>query len=344
MTLAPRHPRASRAPHQATETGTLLWDLEVIVSSYPASLGQSPQPVVVERYEPGTPHAGKVLAAIQAHADDIPFFCGGTVARYVQPGYTAYLIQTTNDDKCGPTPSIGETVLANEREVEAMARILGFERVFFLGYRNHELDAVPSVELRARLIFLFRLLKVDTVFTFNPWGHGEENPDHWLTGQAVEAACWMAAMDKDYPEHMAAGIQPHGVSERYYWVARAGQPYNRVVDIGPFIEPKVAAIAANKAQGPGGGHGRRLRADLARRGLRLPELGDDDEGADRAYARLFLLDEYRRLGQDHGVEYAEAFYYLGEQPDTSVDDYVARHAMPLGREVHAVERNGDSQR
>ena len=35
-------------------------------------------------------------------------------------------------------------------------------------------------------------LKIDTVITFNPWGHGEENPDHYVTGQAVEAAKWMA--------------------------------------------------------------------------------------------------------------------------------------------------------
>jgi len=313
------------------------------MASYPASLGESSPSVVVERYEGGTPHAGKVLAAVQAHADDVPFFCGGTIARFVREGYTAYLIQTTNDDKCGPTPSIGETVLANEREVETMARILGFRQVFFLGYRNHELDAVPPVELRARLIFLFRLLKVDAVFTFNPWGHGEQNPDHWVTGQAVEQACWMAGMDKDFPEHLAAGIEPHTVRERYYWVARAGQPYNRVVDIGPYVEAKVAAIAANKAQGPGGAHGRRLRADLARRGLRLPELGEDDEDADRAYVRLFLLDEYRRLGQAHGLEYGEGFQYLGVDRPPAVEDYVARHAQPITAPTGG-EASNDSQR
>ena len=43
----------------------------------------SPLPIV-ERYDGGTPHAGKVLAAVQVHADDVPFFCGGTVARFVE--------------------------------------------------------------------------------------------------------------------------------------------------------------------------------------------------------------------------------------------------------------------
>jgi LmbE family N-acetylglucosaminyl deacetylase len=289
--------------------------------------------VFIERAIEGQPHAGKVLAAIQAHADDVPLFCAGTVAKLLREGYIGYLIQTTNDEKCGPTPSLGETILSNEREVESLAKVLGLKGVFQLGYRNHFMDGDSPLELRARLIFLFRLLKVDTILTFNPWGHYEENPDHWVTAQAVEAACWMAAMDKDYPEHFAAGLRPHGVRERYYWVTRAGQPFNRVVDISAEAEIKVTAISVNKSQGPGGSTGSRLKAELAARNLRLPELDGDDEAADRVYIRLFVTRPDRELGQAYGLEYAEPFYYLGPEDvfgDTSeVDDYVARHAVPL---------------
>ena len=76
--------------------------------------------VIIERPTPQRPHSGKVLAVVQAHADDIPFYCAGTVAKLVDEGYSAYLIQTTNDEKCGPTPSIGETILSNEREVDEL--------------------------------------------------------------------------------------------------------------------------------------------------------------------------------------------------------------------------------
>ncbi len=54
------------------------------------------------------------------------------------------------------------------------------------------MDDISRIEMRARLIFLFRLLKVDTVFSYDPWDHYEENPDHFVTAQSVEAACWMA--------------------------------------------------------------------------------------------------------------------------------------------------------
>ena len=292
--------------------------------------------VTVERFTLGRPHTGKVLAAIQAHADDIPLFCGGTVAKLVEEGYTGYLIQTTNDEKCGPTSSIGETVLSNERDVDELAEALGLEGVFNLGYRNHRLDEASSTELRARMIFLFRHLKVDTVSTFNPWGHNETNPDHWMTARAVEAACWMAGMAKDYPEQVAAGIRPHSVRERYYWAARPGQPYNRVVDISGQMDRKVASMSVNKSQGPAGSQGSRLKARLAKQGLRLPALGDDDETADRAYIELFGLKAYRAFGQEYGLKYAERFYYvssggkfIGSVDSADVKEYVDENAVPI---------------
>ena len=58
--------------------------------------------VQIERPQPGKPHAGKVLAAIQPHADDIPLFAGGLVLKLIQEGYTGYLIRITNDDHTGP--------------------------------------------------------------------------------------------------------------------------------------------------------------------------------------------------------------------------------------------------
>ena len=112
------------------------------------------------------PHQGKVLAAVQAHADDIPFFCAGLCAKLIDEGYTAYLIQTTNDEKCGPG-TMGEAIAQNEREIEVLARELGFKQVIHLGYRNHFLDEAAPTELRARLVFLIRSLKIDTW----PWDY-----------------------------------------------------------------------------------------------------------------------------------------------------------------------------
>ena len=281
-------------------------------------------PVMIERPATGKPHAGKVLATIAPHSDDHSILPGGTILKLIEEGYTGYLIRTSNDEKDSFDLTLGQTVAANERDNEAMARLLGIKQVFDLGYRNHRMDDDSRVEMRARLIFLFRLLKVDTIFSYDPWGHYEENPDHYVTAQCVEAACWMAGGHLDFPEHFAAGLKPHAVSEKYYY-ARGPQAVNRVVDISQVIDKKLAAIRANRTMI--GNMVREFRASLAAKKLKLPELEGDDEAAIRAFVELRFRQTAARRGREHGLEYAEQFHYIG--PDTTLDDYVARHAVPL---------------
>jgi len=286
--------------------------------------------VTVEKDLPGQPHIGKVFVAIHAHLDDIPYYCAGTVAKLIREGYTGYIIRTSNDEKCGPGTQ-DQNIRLNEQDHFRMAKALGVAGVCDLYYRNHRMNEISAQELRSRLVFLFRLLKADTILSFNPSGHDEENPDHWVTGRAVEEACWMSGMGDDYPEHIEAGVKPYGVKERYYFVGRQGQPFNRVVDISSTIDLKIAALTECKTQG-GGNSGSLLRARLAREGKRLPMLGDDDRTADREYVRQFLVSEYRTLGEKYACAYAEPFYYLDHrvsQTQTAVDDYIKKNAVPL---------------
>jgi LmbE family N-acetylglucosaminyl deacetylase len=280
----------------------------------------------VERPAPGRPHTGKVLAAIQPHADDIPLFAAGTVAKLLAEGYRGILIRMSNDDMAGPG-TVGDTVLANEKDNDAVARVLGLEKTFNLNYANHQMDKESRLEIRARLIFLFRLMKVDTVISYDPVAHYEENPDHYVTSQCVEAACWMAGGPKDYPEHFAAGLQPHAVREKYYF-SRGPQIVNRVVDITDTIDRKVAANRVNLAQGPAGNNGARLRRSLAERGLKLPILEGDDETAANNYIKQIVLQRDVETGSRHGLAFAEPFHYIGPEPDF-VGDYVKKNAVPL---------------
>ena len=321
--------------------GTLLGTRGLIVSQQAgpppqASASTINEGVFVERAASGKPHAGKVLAAIQPHTDDVPIFAGGTVAKLVGEGYTGYLIRTTNDEMAG-SGTTGQRVLDNERDTEGVAKALGLQKVFNLEYRNHLMDDISRVEMRARLIHLIRFLKIDTIVCYDPWGIYEENPDHYVTAQVVEAACWMAGMDLDYPEQLAAGLQPHAVKEKYYF-ARGPQIVNRIVDISSYIDRKVEANIANKTQGPCGENGARLRAKLASQKKRLPVLGNDDDSANRAYIKEIVLDyasltqrgvlSDRELGRRYGLEWAEAFHYIGPR-ESEVDRYIAEHAVAL---------------
>ncbi len=161
---------------------------------------------------------------------------------------------------------------------------------------------------------------------YDPWAHYDENPDHYITAHCVEAACWMAGGQKDYPEHFAAGLKPHAVREKYYF-ARFQQRVNRVVDISTTVERKIDVLVENKAQGPAGEAGARLRKSLEGRGQRLPLLGNDDVTANRGYIREFVLKADAELGRKHGLQYAEQFHYIGpEKP--AVEDYIKKNALP----------------
>jgi LmbE family N-acetylglucosaminyl deacetylase len=296
----------------------------------------NPNEPFLERARPGRPHEGKVLAAIQPHSDDIALLCAGTVAKLIREGYKGYMIRVTNDDMgddAGEPGTVGEHVLRNEREVAEQTRVLGLERDFALNYPNHRMSDVSRNELICRFIFLFRYLKVDTVISYDPWGHDEENPDHYVTAHCVEAACWMAGRVHDYPEQIAAGFPARAVIDKYYFARRPD--VNRVVDISDTVDVKIDANICNVAKGPGGHHGSRLRERLAREGQRLPLLGDDDRTADRNYIREFVLAGDRELGKQCGVEYAEAFHYVGPAAaaiggtESAVEEYVRRNAVPL---------------
>ncbi len=291
------------------------------------TLGWSVDAVVIERSLDGQPHRGKTLAAIQPHTDDIPLFAGGTVLKLIDEGYKGVLINVSNDEMAGRGDTVGEVILNNERDTFKVARRMGLDDVEFLGYRNHLMDGAQILELRARLIFLFRLHKVDTILVYDPSGVYERNPDHYVTAKAAQAAAWMAGSRWDYPEHFKAGLEPHAVNERYYF-ARGPQLVNRIVDIGQYMDRKAWVNVANVTQGPAGSTGSSLRGRLADQGKRLPILGNDDETADLQYAKHFALRRDRVRGLKHGMEYCEYFHYIGP-PDSYADRYIAENAVDL---------------
>ena len=293
-----------------------------------------PEELIIERPVPGKPHKGKVLLAIQAHSDDIPLFAGGLVAKMMDEGYTGYLLRTS-DDSSGDYEG-------NMRDNENIAKYFGMAKAYDFLYPHHQMDAIQIQDLKGRLVFLFRLLKVDTVICWDPWEHYEENPDHIATAHAVEAARWMAQMDTDYPEHLDAGLVPYGPTERYYY-SRDNKRVNRVVDISNYIDKKVEVNMLNVTKGPAGkGAGMKLKEKLASEGKQLPLLEKDGKSPDFNYVKyvVFGLDperlytflptvSNRELGERYGLEWAEQYHYITDEVPNKTEQYIKDHALPL---------------
>lgn len=291
---------------------------------------RDPEEMVIERSVPGKPHTGKVLLAIQAHSDDIPLFAGGTVAKLMDEGYKGYLLRTS-DDSSGDYEG-------NRKDNANIAKFFGMEKAYDFLYPHHRMDAIQIQDLKGRLIFLFRLLKVDTVICWDPWEHYEENPDHIATAHAVEAARWMAGMSTDYPEQLDAGLEPHSPMEVYYY-ARTPQRANRIVDITNYIDKKVEANMLNVTKGPAGnGKGKALKERLAGEGKKLVLLGNDDSKVDFNYIKNFVFDidsrrlnfsniSNKELGERYGLGWAERFHYINSNSPNRLEQYVKENAI-----------------
>jgi LmbE family N-acetylglucosaminyl deacetylase len=86
-----------------------------------------------------------VLVTLHAHPDDEAIFTGGTIAAAVGAGWRVVLVVATDGD-LGLNPSSGGPDLATRRRAEtlAAASILGIDRVEFLGYGD---SGYPTSEL-----------------------------------------------------------------------------------------------------------------------------------------------------------------------------------------------------
>lgn len=196
-------------------------------------------------WQNGRPDAGRVFAAVYPHSDDFTFCSLGLIIKLIHEGYTGYLIRLTDDCMDSYDLSYGETGLRIEQETERLARHLGIAKTYHFNYNNHYLGYEHVVEIRHRLIMLFRFLKVDTVITFDPFGHYEENPDHQITGMAVDQACWMSGRQLDLPEIREMGLMPQFISDRYY-SARGPQEANCLIDLSPLMSRRAEAIRIHR--------------------------------------------------------------------------------------------------
>lgn len=280
--------------------------------------------VKIEKAVAGQPHKGKVLLAIQPHSDDIPLSAGGLVAKLMAEGYTGYLCSVTDDAR-------GEGEYKQNRiDNQKIADFYGMKNSFELLMPHHQLDSIGIQDLKQRFIFLIRALKVDTIVCMDPWGHYEENPDHYVTGLAVEAARWIAGAN-DYSEHFAFGIGPHAPRERYYY-SRAGETNNLIVDISDYIDKKIEVNLLNLAKGPAGNNGVKLRERLAKEGKHLPLLDGDDHTANFNYTKAFVFDENKKLGEKYGLQWAEGYHYMSDRvhdAQSPVEEYIRKNARPI---------------
>jgi len=245
---------------------------------------------------------------ISPHADDAAAFCGGTIAKWTAAGWRVILVRVTDDAKDSvDIGSEAETIALNSTELREAAAILGCAEIVELGFPTDSLADVALAALRERFVYLIRKFKPYAVLSFDPFGLYEGNMDHLRVAQAVEEAYWVSCFDLHYPEHLAEGLEPFSVCERWYFARRLMET-THYEDITEQVGTKAKALAT---------HGTMMRnvlnqyrLQLRTWGKRLPLLDDAFKGDLAPLVQMFVEQQARAVAESGGVgpdRYAEAF-------------------------------------
>jgi LmbE family N-acetylglucosaminyl deacetylase len=197
------------------------------------------------------PEGGRRALVVAAHPDDADFGAAGTAYLWSRLGWEFYYLVCTNGAKGSDDASLTSVQLVEMRRQEQRdaAALLGVRDVFFLDYEDGELT--PSRALLGDVVGHIRRLRPDAVFTHDPESiivrdSFINHSDHRTTGTVAVDAVYPAARDRlNFPEQVAAGLQPHKVSALYIW---GSERANFEVDITEVFDRKLEALRAHKSQ------------------------------------------------------------------------------------------------
>ena len=191
---------------------------------------------------------GRVMF-VAAHPDDPEFLAGGTIARLAKEGREITYLIATNGNKGSNDRGVTSERLAPIRaeEQRRAARVLGVERVEFLGYEDGEVE--DTRDLRRDVTRQIRRWRPELIITLNPHRTYNNFPgwhrDHRTTGRVVLDCVYPLARDHlSFPE-LLPEYEPHNVREVY--LIQWEQP-RLVIDITDTMELKLEAIRCHASQ------------------------------------------------------------------------------------------------
>ncbi|MBU7004294.1 MAG: PIG-L family deacetylase, partial [Theionarchaea archaeon] len=142
---------------------------------------------------------------VVAHADDMEFLAGGTVAKMVERGAEVAEVIVTNNERGSYELSPRELIESSRREAEKAASILGLKYVEFLDYPDGMLSDYRFNEVRERIMGQIRRFRPDALITWDPFAPYETHQDHRITGMAAAEAAGFANLPLFHPEQVETG-------------------------------------------------------------------------------------------------------------------------------------------
>ncbi len=227
--------------------------------------------------------APRRVLAIGAHADDIEFGCGATLAKWADAGAHVTMCVCTDGSKGTWDGDADLDALISRRadEQRAAASILGAADVVLLGYVDGELESTR--EATAAVCRVIREARPDVVLGHDPWHPYRIHPDHFHAGMLVTSGI-VAARDPHF--FAEQGLAPHRPATLLMF--EPGR-VDHVEHVDAGVDRKIDALLAHRSQ---------WRSTMA--------IDDRPDEQRHAFAER-LRGEARSAGLRAGLHAAEAF-------------------------------------
>ena len=274
----------------------------------------------------------KSILVVSAGSGDYLMAAGGTLAGFIDEGYVVNVVQIGNDEKNSVGLNPAQTRLANNKETQNAAHVLGIKDVLILDHKSGELSQVSSNEIRNQLFALIRVYKPRIVFHPDPWIHYEPDWDQFWTARPAEEFSYGSG-GLVGAEFTKMGLSPVSVPETYYYAAN--RPYRpgegghdgakfQPVDITKTFSRKAAAIeeleTANRR------YALQVKQRLELAGRPSPLLREINPASTKALIRAYVEELAETIGRKHGFRYGEEFNYHGR--GAAIPEYIRERARP----------------
>lgn len=193
----------------------------------------------------------KKILVILAHPDDPEFFCGATLAKWVEEGHEIQYCLLTHGEK-GTNEDffdVEHIMEIREREQKEAASIIGVKNILFLDHPDGFLEV--DLDLRKELVKVVRTIQPDIVVSCDPSnyfikGASINHPDHRAAGLAVLEAIFPAVQNHDFfPEFVQEGLSPQHIQELWLSLPKDA---NVVLDVTAYWDKKITALLKHHSQ------------------------------------------------------------------------------------------------
>jgi len=202
------------------------------------------------------------LLAVTAHPDDEASAFGGTLHLYGDRGVETSVVCLTAGQAAthrGKAKDDHELAALRRKEFAEACAILNVSRGAVLDYPDGQLHRIEMHRVVADLVRHIREFRPHIMLSMGPEGMITGHTDHSMASVFATLAFHWAGRNNRFPDQLGAGLLPHRVHKLYYSTAPAPlpdrqpislPPFTTRIEIGRYLETKIAAFHAHATQAP----------------------------------------------------------------------------------------------